>query len=88
LSDDVDAALLLPNVSVTEFAAMDGITVPDAPTAVADRAHVILSVVDKLHVTPVAVPFCTMSEVVKLDAPTALENVAVKLIGATLTGSA
>jgi hypothetical protein len=74
LSEDVEAALLLPKVSVTEFAAIDGITVPVAPTAVAARVHVMLSVDAKLHVTPVAVPFCTISAVVKLEEPTAREN--------------
>ena len=87
MSDDVDAALLLPNVSVTELAAIDGMRVPEVPTAVAANVQVILSVVERPQTTPPAVPFCVMSAVVKLVEPTALENVTVKLTGATLTGS-
>jgi hypothetical protein len=88
LSIAVDAAFWLPNASVTVEAAMDGITVPDPPTVVADIVHVTLSVVAKDQVKPAAVPFCTISSVVKLDEPTALEKTTVKLIGATATGSA
>ena len=57
LSPDVEAALPLPKVSVTEVAAMDGITVPPPLTAVAVRVQVILSIVESDHVTPVAEPF-------------------------------
>jgi hypothetical protein len=57
LSIEVDAAFRLPNESVTVFAAIDGITVPETETAVAERAQVILSVVLRDHVIPDAVPF-------------------------------
>jgi hypothetical protein len=58
LSVDVEAELSLPNLSFTEFAAMDGMTVPDPPlTPVADNVQVMLSRDDSDQVTPVAVPF-------------------------------
>ena len=87
LSIAVDAAFWLPNASVTVEAAMDGITVPDALTVVADSVQVILSDVVKDQVIPDAVPFGTISSTLKLDEPTALEKTTVKLIGVTATGS-
>ena len=56
---------------------MDGIIVPFPVTAVAERVHVMLSVVLKLHVTPLAVPPVTMSDVSKLEEPTELEKTTV-----------
>jgi hypothetical protein len=87
LSIEVDAAFWLPNVSVTELAAIDGISVPDAPTAVADSVQVILSPVLSDQVMPDAEPFWTISVVVKLLEPTALLKTTVKLIGVVATGS-
>jgi hypothetical protein len=77
LSVDVEPALPFPNVSVTELAAIEGITVPAAPTEVAVRVHVILSRVDRDQITPAAVPFWIISETAKLEAPTALEKTTV-----------
>jgi uncharacterized membrane protein len=57
LSDDVDAELLLPNVSTTVLAAMVGIIEPDPVTAVAANVQIILSLVESDHVIPVAEPF-------------------------------
>jgi hypothetical protein len=88
LSMAVDAAFWLPYASVTVEEAIDGMSVPEALTVVADSVQVILSDVAKDQVIPDAVPFCTISAVVKLDEPTAFEKTTVKLIGATATGSA
>jgi hypothetical protein len=87
LSVDVEAELLVLKPSTTELAAIDGITVPLPVIAVAATVHVILSVVLRDQVIPVAVPFCTMSDAVKLLEPTAPEKTTVKLIGSVLTGS-
>jgi hypothetical protein len=87
LSIAVDAAFWLPNASVTVEAAMEGMSVPEALTDVAARVQVILSEVTSDQVIPDAVPFGTISAVVKLDEPTALEKTTVKLMGATATGS-
>jgi hypothetical protein len=57
LSIDVEAAFWLPKVSVTVFAAIDGISVPETATAVAERVHVVLSEVLRDQVTPDALPF-------------------------------
>jgi len=78
LSIEVEAAFWLLNVSVTVFTAIDGIIVPGTPTAVAESAHVILSVVVNDQVIPDALPFWTMSDVLKLSDPTAFENMIVK----------
>jgi hypothetical protein len=88
LSVEVDAALFVPKVSSTEFAATEGITVPAPVMAVADNVHVMLSTVDMDQVMPLAVPFCTISDVVKLLDPTGLENITRKLMGNEFTGSA
>ena len=57
---------------------MIGTTVPDPPViAVAARFHVILSVVVKAQVTPVAEPVCTISEILKLVDPTGAEKTTV-----------
>jgi hypothetical protein len=57
LSEDVDAELLLPNVSTTVLAVIVGIIVPDPVTDVATNVQVILSLVESDHVIPVAEPF-------------------------------
>jgi hypothetical protein len=88
LSDDVDAAFKLPNVSVTVFAAIDGMTVPAFVTVLARRFHVMLSVVVRVHVKPEAVlPVVKMSAVVNVAGSTAAEKTTVKSIGVELTGS-
>ena len=87
LSVVVELELLLPKVSTTELAEINGTIVPLPVDDVAATVHVILSDVLKLHVTPVAVPVWTMSLAVKLDDPTAPENTAVKFTGNTFTGS-
>jgi hypothetical protein len=69
------------------FAAIDGITVPETATVVADSVHVVLSVVLRVHVMTDALPFWTMSDVVKLLDPTAFEKTTVKFIGVAATGS-
>jgi hypothetical protein len=75
LSVDVDAEFVLPKVSVTVLAAIDGITVPEPPvTVVAVNVQVMLSRVDRDHVRPVAEPFCTISSVVNVPPPTAREK--------------
>ena len=61
--------------------------VPAPVTDVADRIHVILSDVLKDHVTPVAVPFWVMSDVVKLDPLTALEKTTVNTADKVFVGS-
>ena len=69
------------------FAAIDGITVPETATVVADSVQVVLSVVLRVHVMTDALPFWTMSDVVKLSDPTAFEKTIVKFIGVAATGS-
>jgi hypothetical protein len=86
--DDVEAELVLPKVSVTVLAAIDGLRVPAPVTGVALKFQVILSVVVKVHVMPVAVPpVLRISPFVNVLGSTAAEKTTVKSIGAALTGS-
>ena len=66
---------------------MDGMIEPAEAIDIAFKVQVMLSLVDKAHVTPLAVPLCTMSEVVKLDDPTAPENTMVNDAGRAFVGS-
>ena len=88
LSVLVLARLLLPIISVTRFAAMEGIKVPAPVTDVAERVKFWSSpefVI--LQVIPVAVPDWVISDVVKILSIMGSEKSTVNLIGKTLAGS-
>jgi hypothetical protein len=88
LSDEVEAEFVLPNVSVTVLAAIDGFRVPAPVTALALKFHVILSVVVSAQVMPVAVPpVFRISPGINVSGSTAAEKTTVKSIGAAFTGS-
>ncbi len=87
-SVDVLAVLLLPEKSVTRLAAIDGMIVPKPDAAVADKVKFLLSPeLARLQVTPVAVPFWVISDVVNKPELIGSENRTVKLIGNVLVGS-
>jgi hypothetical protein len=68
---------------------MKGNIVPAPVADIAERVKVVLSPEFAiLHTTPVAVPFCVISEGVNIFAMIASENVTVKFMGNAFVGSA